>query len=68
MEVIHWTTGSLRSNDGIGDENGTNKHLGNSDYFVIIASSWHRLLLTENAANGLQVEAWLKIFMLSFGR
>jgi len=27
------------------------KHLENSDYFVIIASSWHPLLLIENAAN-----------------
>ena len=30
-----------------------NKHFGNSDCFVIIASSLHLLLLTENAANGL---------------
>ena len=30
-----------------------NKHLGNSDFFVIIASSSHLLLLTEHAANGL---------------
>ena len=29
-----------------------NKHFGNSDCFVIIASSSH-LLLTEHAANGL---------------
>ena len=36
-----------------------NKHLGNSDYFVIIASSSHPSLLTEHAANGL-VEAPLK--------
>ena len=35
-----------------------NKHLGNGDYFVIIAYSSH-LLLTEHAANGL-VEAPLK--------
>ena len=32
-----------------------NKHLGNGDYFVIIASSSHPLLLTEHAANGLVV-------------
>ena len=30
-----------------------NKHLGNGDYFVIIASSSHPLLLTDHAANGL---------------
>ena len=36
-----------------------NKHLGNGDYFVIIASSSHPLLLTKHAANGL-VEAPLK--------
>ena len=30
-----------------------NKHLGNGDYFVIIAFSSHPLLLTEHAANGL---------------
>ena len=30
-----------------------NKHLGNGDYFVIIASSLHPLLLTEHATNGL---------------
>ena len=36
-----------------------NKYLGNGDYFVIIASSSHDLLLTEHAANGL-VEAQLK--------
>ena len=29
------------------------KHLGNGDYFVIIASSSHPLLLTVQAANGL---------------
>ena len=33
-----------------------NKHLGNGDYFAIIASSSHPLSLTENAANAL-VEA-----------
>ena len=33
-----------------------NKHLVNGEYFVIIASSSHPLLLTEHAANGL-VEA-----------
>ena len=32
------------------------KHFGNGDYFVIIASYSHLLLLTEYAANGL-VEA-----------
>ena len=36
-----------------------NKHLGNGDYFVIITSSSHSLLLTKHAANGL-VEAPLK--------
>ena len=36
-----------------------NKHLGNGDYFVIIASSSLSLFLTEHAANGL-VEAPLK--------
>ena len=36
-----------------------NKHLGNGDYFVIIASSLHPLLLTEHAANEL-VDAPLK--------
>ena len=36
-----------------------NKHLGNGDYFVIIAYSSHPLLLTEHAANGL-VEPPLK--------
>ena len=36
-----------------------NKHLGNGDYFVIIASFWHPLLLTEHAANAV-VEAPLK--------
>ena len=30
-----------------------NKHYGNDDYFVIITSSSHPLLLTEHAANGL---------------
>ena len=35
------------------------KHLGNSDYLVIIASSSNSLLLTEHAANGL-IEAPLK--------
>ena len=37
-----------------------NKHFGNGDYFVRIASSSHALLLTEHAANGL-VEAPLKL-------
>ena len=36
-----------------------NKHLGNGDYFMIITSSSHPLLLTENDANG-PVEAPLK--------
>ena len=36
-----------------------NKPLGNSDYFVINASSSHPLFLTENAGNRL-VEAPLK--------
>ena len=36
-----------------------NKHLGNGDYFVIIASSSHPLLLTGHAVNGL-VEGPLK--------
>ena len=30
-----------------------NKHFGNSDFFVVIASSSNLLLLTEYAANGL---------------
>ena len=48
--------GRLNSNDGTTTKTSLeNKHLGNEDYFVIIASS-HRLLLTEHAANGL-VEA-----------
>ena len=37
-----------------------NKHFGNGDYFVIITSSSHPLLLTENATTGL-VEAPLKL-------
>ena len=36
-----------------------NKHLGNGDYFLIIASSSRTLLLTEHAASGL-VEGQLK--------
>jgi len=36
-----------------------NKHLGNGDYFVNIASSTPSLLLTEHPADGL-VEAPLK--------
>ena len=36
-----------------------NKHFGSGDFFVIIASSSHPLLLTEHAANGL-VEVPLK--------
>ena len=38
-----------------------NKHFGNGDYFVIIASSSRPLLLTEHAANGL-VEAHVVIW------
>ena len=49
--------GSSSSNDG--NEPLENRHLGNDDYFVIISSSSHPLLLTEHAANGL-VEAPLK--------
>ena len=37
-----------------------NKHFGNGDYFVIIVSSSHPLLLTGLAANGL-VEAPFEI-------
>ena len=37
-----------------------NKHLGNDDYFAIIVSSSHPLLLIEHAANGL-VEEPLKL-------
>ena len=52
--------GSLSSNDGNGKKGSLeNKHLGNGDNFVIIASSSPRLLLTEHVANGL-VEAPLK--------
>ena len=36
-----------------------NKHLGNGDYFLIIVSSLHSILLTEHAANVL-VEASVK--------
>ena len=36
-----------------------NKHLGNSEYFVIITSSSHPLSLIEHAANRL-IEAPLK--------
>ena len=36
-----------------------NKHLGNCDYFVIIAFPSHPVLLTEHTANGL-VEVPLK--------
>ena len=39
-----------------------NKHLGNGDYFVIIASSLHALLLTEHTAKGLE-EAQLKYIL-----
>ena len=39
--------GSLSSKDGNGDEKAhENNHLGNGDYFLIIASSLHPLLLT----------------------
>ena len=37
----------------------TEKLHGNVDYSVIIASSWHPLLVTEHAVNGL-VEAPFK--------
>ena len=30
-----------------------NRRLGNGVYFVVIASSFHPLMLTEHAANGL---------------
>ena len=36
-----------------------NEHSGNCNYFVVIASSSHPLLLTEHAGNGL-VEAPVK--------
>ena len=52
----------VSNHDGNGNRTKTSletKHLGNSDYLVIIASSSHALLLTEHAANGL-VEAPLK--------
>ena len=39
-----------------------NKHLGNGDYFQIIASSSHPILLKEHAAKG-QVEAPLKVIL-----
>ena len=39
-----------------------NKHLGNGDYFQIIASSSHPTLFIEHAANG-QVEAPLKLIL-----
>jgi len=42
-----------------------NKHLGNGDYFVIIASFPHPLLLTEHTANGL-VEAPLSKYSERF--
>ena len=55
---IESTIESLSSNDR--NENvAWNKRLGNGDYFAIIASSSHPLLLTEYAANGL-VEVSLK--------
>ena len=46
---------ALSSNGGNGKATKTsleNEHMGNGDYFVIIASSLHPLLLTEHAANG----------------
>ena len=50
----------LVSNDGTATKTSLeNRRLGNGDYFVIIASSSHPLLLTKHAANGL-VEAPLK--------
>ena len=39
-----------------------NKHLGNGDYFQIIAPSSHPTLLIEHAANG-QVEGPLKLIL-----
>ena len=39
-----------------------NKHLANGDYFQIIASSSHPILLKEHAAKG-QVEAPLKLIL-----
>ena len=39
-----------------------NKHLGNGDYFQIIASSSHPILLIEHAANG-QVEVLFKLIL-----
>ena len=39
-----------------------NKHLGNANYFKIISSSSHPILLIEHAANG-QVEAPLKLIL-----
>ena len=50
---LHSVVESLTSNDGNGNENLTwKKHLGNGDYFAIIASSSRSLLLTERAENG----------------
>jgi len=40
-----------------------NKHLGNGDYFLIIASSSPPLLLTEHTANGL-VEVLLCVHVI----
>ena len=40
-----------------------NKNLGNDDYFVIITSSSHPLLLTEHATDGM-VEAPLKLYRM----
>ena len=52
--------GPLSSNDSNGIENVIKrKRIGYGDYFVIIASSLHPLLLTWQASNGL-VEAPLK--------
>ena len=52
--------GSLSSNDGTATKTSLeNKHLGNGDYFVIIASFSHPLFLIEHAETGL-VEAPLK--------
>jgi len=53
---------SLSSNDGNGNGTKTsldNKRFGNGDYFSLIASSSHPLLMTGQAARGL-VEALLK--------
>ena len=47
----HRVDGALSSNDAT-KTSLENKHLGNGDYFVIIASFSHPLLSTKHAANG----------------